>query len=564
LTFILLGVTIALAMVLWQTRRRSKVLAVLNHQLAENERRLRTVMTGAPVVLFALDRSGIFTLIEGKGLEMLGADAADVVGLSVFQNENPVPQAADVVRRALAGETAASTVEVGEFVFETRCSPVRDANGRVTGVIGVSTDVTDRKQAETALAQRIAELEFLGRIEVELNQRLNIDYVASMVLDAAVRITLADAACMCLPEGDGVRAAHIIGHYPESLLGSYIPPAQGIIGRAVRQRQAQLVLDVSQDPDYVAVTPFTQAEIAIPLLSQDRLVGVISLETENPQRFTPEKFEFLKLLTSRIAAAMDNAQLYQQSQEQLAELRGLYEKVSGLEQVKTDMIRIAAHDLRNPIGLITGYLQLIHDDVRPHLSEQSEAFFTSIERAVARMEAITSDILSLQKIEQSAQGSHREKIALQAIVAQAYNDHQDAAREKTQRFQLDVMPEPLLVWGDPAQLQEAVVNLIGNAIKYTPPEGSVQVRLTQEDGTALFEVVDTGYGVPENQQGRLFEPFFRAKSEETSSIDGTGLGLHLVKNIVERHHGQMVFSSVRGKGSTFGFRLPLWKEGSSV
>ncbi len=425
----------------------------------------------------------------------------------------------------------------------------------------LADDITERKQAQTALEQHVNQLEFLERVEVELGQKLNVDYVLSMVLDVAVRVTRADAACICLPEGEGVRAAHIIGHYPESLLGSYIPPEQGILGRAVRQRQAQLVLDVTQDPDYVAVTPFTRAQMAIPLLSQERLVGVIVLETENPQRFTPDKFEFLKLLTSRIAAAIDNAQLYQQSQEQLAELRALYEKVSALEQVKTDMIRIAAHDLRNPIGLISGYLHLIHEDVRPQLSPQSEEFFTAIERAVARMETITSDILSLQKIEQAAQGRRREKIALQAMIEQAYHDHQDEARRKTQQFQLDLPPDPLTVWGDPVQLQEAIANLIANAVKYTPDGGRVQVRLTQEDGAALFEVVDTGYGVPEAQQARLFEPFFRADSDETSKIAGTGLGLHLVKNIVERHHGQMRFTSVYGQGSTFGFRLPLWKEG---
>jgi PAS domain S-box-containing protein len=535
-------------------------LVELNRQLAENESRLRTLITGAPVVLFALDQHGVFTLLEGKGLEALGANPANVVGRSIFQLEQPIPQVTEVIQRALAGETATSAVEIGDLVFETRCSPVRDEQGNVTGVIGVSTDITERRRAQAALEQHISRLEFLERVEIELGHKLNVDYVLPMVLDVAVRATLAEAACICLSEGEGVRAAHIIGHYPQSLLGSYIPPEQGILGRVVRLRQPQLVLDVTHDPDYVAVTPFTRAQMAIPLLSQDRLVGVICLETEYPERFTAEKFEFLKLLASRIAAAIDNARLYQQSQEQLAELRGLYEKVSALEQVKTDMIRIAAHDLRNPLGLITGYLHFIHEDLRPQLSEKTEAFFAAIERGVTRMEAITSDILSLQKIEQAAEGSNREKIELRALVERAYHDHQHEAQRKTQQFQLNLPPDPLTVWGDPAQLQEAVANLVTNAVKYTPDGGSVQVRLTEQDSTALFEVVDTGYGVPEDQQARLFEPFFRADSDETRKIEGTGLGLHLVKNIVERHHGQMWFASVYGQGSTFGFRLPLWKE----
>jgi signal transduction histidine kinase len=225
------------------------------------------------------------------------------------------------------------------------------------------------------------------------------------------------------------------------------------------------------------------------------------------------------------------------------------------------MIRIAAHDLRSPIGVISGYLHFIHEDLRPHMSPQNEEFFDTIERAVVRMETITSDILSLQKIEQAAQGHHREKVALNEMVEGVFHDHENQARQKRQQVQLDLPPDPLVVWGDPTQLHEAIVNLVSNAIKYTPDEGRVQVRLKQEDGTALFEVEDSGYGIPKEHQARLFEPFFRAKSDETREIEGTGLGLHLVKNIVERHHGQMGFQSEYGKGSTFGFRLPLWQEG---
>jgi signal transduction histidine kinase len=104
------------------------------------------------------------------------------------------------------------------------------------------------------------------------------------------------------------------------------------------------------------------------------------------------------------------------------------------------------------------------------------------------------------------------------------------------------------------------VNLINNAIKYTPPAGRVDVHLRLDANNAIFEVKDNGYGVPEEQQARLFEPFYRVRTNETKKIEGTGLGLHLVKNIVDRHNGRMIFSSVYGEGSTFGFTLPAAKD----
>jgi signal transduction histidine kinase len=111
------------------------------------------------------------------------------------------------------------------------------------------------------------------------------------------------------------------------------------------------------------------------------------------------------------------------------------------------------------------------------------------------------------------------------------------------------------VKGDIAQLREAMDNLIGNAIKYTPDKGSITVRLRVNGDSAIFEVKDSGIGIPKDQQARLFQPFFRVKSSETAKIEGTGLGLHLVKNIVERHQGKMRVHTVYGEGSTFGFEI---------
>jgi signal transduction histidine kinase len=173
------------------------------------------------------------------------------------------------------------------------------------------------------------------------------------------------------------------------------------------------------------------------------------------------------------------------------------------------------------------------------------------------MKKIIRNILSLQRIEELAQGNLNAQLDLNELIQQVCDGQRFITSQRGQILQLLLPETPVLVKGDTAQLREAVVNLVGNAVKYTPDGGTITVGLSADSERCCFEVRDTGYGIPEDQQQRLFQPFYRVKTPEIAAIDGTGLGLHLVKNIIERHGGTMRFESVYGQGSTFGFELPL-------
>jgi len=264
----------------------------------------------------------------------------------------------------------------------------------------------------------------------------------------------------------------------------------------------------------------------------------------------------MKLLGARVAAAVENARLYEISQSQLAELKQLYEQVSNLEQLKSDMIRLTAHDVRGPIGVIRGYVELIEQDLGPKAAEPYDIYFKSIRRAVERVERMSVDILSLERIH-AALGKPQDVVDLREVVDRAVMDYRPASRENSQEFHLAAIPEHLRVRGDETFLYEAVANLIGNAIKYTPNAGKIEITLQQIGSLAVFEVKDTGFGIPLDMQAKLFEPFYRVKTDDTRNIDGTGLGLYLVSKIVKRHDGKMRFQSAHQQGSTFGFELPI-------
>jgi PAS domain S-box-containing protein len=446
----------------------------------------------------------------------------------------------------------------GYIWLESLITPIVSGDDQLRQILVTARDVTERREADIELHEYVHRMEIIQRLDAELTEELNFDYVLKIALDAAVRISQAQAGAIHLLEGDQLRVANVIGDYPHSMVGTCVTFGTGLVGRAARTTEPELILDVTQDPEYVANVPDMQAQMTLPLMSRDKLIGVLNVQTPEPERFTPQIFDFIKVLGSRIGSALDNAQLYTKTQQQLNELTKLYQQVSDLEQLKTQMIRIAAHDLRNPLGVISGYMQMLDMEIGPSLSDRSREHFGYIKESSDRIDKITRDILTLERIS-AGKDISREPINLTEMIKRAFEDARSQAIAKTQDYRLDLgkSKKPILVVGDRFMLPETVINLITNAIKYTPDGGKVLVQLRTEGDKAFFDVHDTGYGIPEEQQANLFQAFYRVKLKETRSIKGTGLGLHLVKNIIERHHGTMRFHSTYGKGSTFGFELPL-------
>jgi signal transduction histidine kinase len=232
--------------------------------------------------------------------------------------------------------------------------------------------------------------------------------------------------------------------------------------------------------------------------------------------------------------------------------------VSGLKdlsRLKTHMIQMASHDLKNPIGVLRGYLDMIRDEIKKG-AVPDLAFLENMYKALDRMQEKVVNILDIQRAEET-KPLRRDLIDPYELIHAVIDDMMPAARWHNQTLIQNIQPNLRAIKGDFVLLREAMNNLVDNAIKYTPEGGTITVTMYGEDERISFSVKDTGYGIPADQQGKIFQPGVRVRTPATEQISGTGVGLSLVKEVIERHGGQVWFTSKEAVGSTFGFWLPI-------
>jgi PAS domain S-box-containing protein len=530
--------------------------------------RLRGLFEHSQDAVFFIALDGTILDVNHQAAVMLGYSREEQIGLSASTNiiNEETPQSEEIRQRLFVGETQPiykrtfRRKDGSTFPAEINVALIYDEAGHPSHFQSIVRDISDRQQLADELADRINQLEQLRMVDEELNEWLDVDHISDLALDSAMRITAADAGFIALQKdaGETIKLVRVLGDF-QQLDQAALLKEPSIIARVLRTREPALVADVSTDPDYYCLRDKTQAKIVVPLIAHDVVLGVLSLEFNKPIKDTAQRFKTVQLLASRIANALENAGLHHHTEQQLEQLQVLYTRVSNLEQIKTDMIRIAAHDLRNPLAAIMGYTEILAEENTNGTVD--EALITTVtqqlQQASGRMYGMINDILSLERIEQSASPAGYPVIDLQPIVETAYLENKQLGQGINRTLTADFPDQPVQINGDEAELREVLNNLIENAFKYTPEGGKIHLTLTTDNGQAEVRVIDDGFGVPDEQKERLFEAFSRVHSPETREISGTGLGLHLVKKIIERQDGTIIFESTYQVGSTFGFRLPL-------
>jgi len=231
-------------------------------------------------------------------------------------------------------------------------------------------------------------------------------------------------------------------------------------------------------------------------------------------------------------------------------------ELENLERVRTDFVANASHELKTPITAIRGLTEtLLGDD-----EIEKETVTSFIERVHAqslRLSQLVGDLMTISRLESSQAGEEFTRINFADLARQAVRAGQVTAEEKGQDLDAELPDTEVMVWGDRQNLSQLLDNLIDNAIKYTPNDGSITVKVSKDDENAILQVTDTGIGISPQFQQRVFERFYRVDKARSQSLGGTGLGLSIVKNIAEKHGGSIDVKSQLGSGSSFTIKLPL-------
>lgn len=395
------------------------------------------------------------------------------------------------------------------------------------------------------LQEQVEELSFFQRLERELTWVLDPNHVLNITMDWAMRRTAAQTGLIAIRYDNVLRVVRLVGAEPQQaqrLMRETFPIGLGVISQVIKDGIEQMHHDIEPSNDlYAIISPKAQSTLTYPLKARKEIVGVLHLESTEANHFTHDMVEFIAEVTARAGVALRNAHIYDQTHN--------------AEQLKSDMIRMAAHDLRTPLTTIKTGLHIIDSQSRDELPEASRLSLDSIAKSTNHMTMLLEELLTLERLE-TGEISNK-PVDLLSTLQDALERVQNSIEGKEHQLVLNVATEPIYVRGEPTFYRQAMINLLNNAAKYTPVGGQITVRLEAHGKKAFFDVKDNGYGISEERQQNLFQRFYRAYEPTTTHIEGTGLGLSLVKTIVERAEGEVWFESEVEQGSTFGFWLPL-------
>ena len=409
---------------------------------------------------------------------------------------------------------------------------------------------------DQALQKRIEELTMLQLIDRQLNATLDYHEVMQQTLEWALRITNAATGLIAAlqEEEDGTRGLRFLAHkgFPEDLFRRHSeeelwPLRRGIIGRTMRSGETYVVNDVTQEPDITSILPDTRSMLTFPIKRENRVTGLIAIASPKVESFTPEHVESVGRLVDHAAIAIENARLFQQVQ--LA------------NQAKTEFVSFVSHELKQPMTSMKGYIDLMLKGIGGEVNEQQMQFLDVIRSNVERMGRIVRDLLDVSRIESGRLKLEMDQVVPEEIVIEAVRAFEKEIEAKDQELKVDMEPDLGLVWGDQGRLIQVLTNLVSNANKYTPEGGEITLHVERwtDNGEAYirWSVEDTGIGMTQEEQDRLFTKYFRSDNPLVRNVKGTGLGLVITRSIVEMHDGELWVESEHGKGSTFSFTIPM-------
>jgi GAF domain-containing protein len=416
-------------------------------------------------------------------------------------------------------------------------------------------------QARTAqLTRSVEELTALGEVGRALGSTLDLETVLNTIVARANQLAGTDG-CSVFEYDEAAETFHLRATHnlDEAVVAvarrTPIRRGEGVQGRMAITRAPVQVADIAAEDAYrgplrdVLLRAGTRAILAVPLLREDHLIGGLTVNKKTPGEFAPEVVDLLTTFATQSALAIQNARLFRE-----IEAKGRELEVASRH--KSQFLANMSHELRTPLNAIIGYTELIADGIYGEVPDKMREVLERVQQSGRHLLGLINDILDLSKIEAGQLVLALADYSMEVVVRTVGTAVEPLATEKKLRLDVDVAPDLPAGRGDERRLTQVLLNLAGNAIKFTEA-GSVTVRAGLADGRFLVSVTDTGPGIPEGEREKIFEEFQQAESTTRRAKGGTGLGLAIARRIVAMHGGRLWVDSTVGEGSTFSFTVPV-------
>ncbi|MGB8551000.1 MAG: ATP-binding protein, partial [Xanthobacteraceae bacterium] len=416
----------------------------------------------------------------------------------------------------------------------------------------------DEVQARTReLARSVEELRALGDVSQAVNSTLDLETVLSTIVTKATQLARTDAgAIYVLDEAAQEFQLRATYNMSEELIAA-LRDQHAILSDAVAAATAaggpEQIADLRQEPS----TPVNEtilragyrARLLVPLHAPDGPVGALVVRRKEPGEFIKNTVDLMQTFAAQSVLAIQNARLFSEIGEKSRQLEVA-------SQHKSQFLANMSHELRTPLNAILGYTELILDNIYGEVPDKARVTLERIQNNGRHLLGLINDVLDLSKIEAGQLSLSLTDYSIKDVVHNVYGAVESLATAKNLALKVELPTDLPPALGDERRLTQVLLNLVGNAIKFTDT-GGVAIKTSTADGTLTVAVHDTGPGISEADQGKIFEEFQQADSSSTKQKGGTGLGLAIAKRIIEMHGGRLWVESELGHGSTFSFTVPV-------
>ncbi|MFN2567580.1 MAG: ATP-binding protein [Gemmatimonadaceae bacterium] len=529
-------------------------------ELERSQARFRDVIERNADAIVVVDEKGVVRLVNDAATKLFGASREQLLGSPFgFPLVADETTELDLVRNGEARVAEMRVVE-SEWEGETAC-------------IASLRDITERKRAEQDARELIREYAARAAAE-EAARRLRFLLESSTVLASSLdhRETLSALARLCVSE---IADWAVVYSVDEAGVPGRLEVAHREVGKEELLRELQQtpidpngphpVLEVVRARKPILAEAVTDAFLEsvtrdarhrkivselgvasfmmVPIIARDRVLGAISLVSSRSSRqFDEHDLALAEDIAARAALAIANARLYEEARR--------------ANKTKSDFLAVVSHDLRTPLTAIIGYVDLMEMGVPNQLPDATRERLRRIRTSATHLLYLLNELLIFARLDSGREELRRSDVDLRDVARDAAAVGEPLALERGLRFHLDLPEHPVILRTDPNKVRQVLLNLIGNAVKYTR-QGEIRVELREPaERLATFRVRDTGVGIAEQHVQQIFEPFWQVDPNQRARDGGTGLGLSVVRRLVQLLGGEVCVESELGRGSTFTVTLP--------